>query len=196
MTDYSGDSTISDRNGWFKIRVDSMNSEILSISAEGFDSMEVKVDNRYHVICQLNLEKIRLPDMLIEGQVSYESMEIYNPPRRIRGDIRVRVEKSARRIKIPWQQELLDQLNYPAILVEMGVEGNQCIEFSVTTEGQVTNASIVRRFDRKYDQAVLKLIEEARAFNEEEIKLYGLKDARLHDRTYVICIKYLLTYKD
>lgn len=198
---FSKDSTITDRNGWFKIRVDSADSEQLTFYARDCQSKSVKLENKHHLEVKLELVKIPLPDLLVIAELSFGTIErigekpgtferVPNP------DPEVRLRKRTKHGALEWQEEVLKTINYPRLSIEFGIEGEVYVEFSVSPSGEVTNASIRKGLSKQLDKEVLAVINTARSFTKEETAIHGIVEGKIQPRTYKMNVKFDLIYEE
>ena len=198
-SNFSQDSTITDRNGWFKIRIDSANSEQLTFYAKDCDFKSIILNNRHHVEVKLKLATIPLKEMVVSAHLIYRTMEILAPEgwRRIPDShTHAKITKYTKYgyPGLDWQKEVLENIRYPRILIEVGMEGYVYAEFSVSPSGEITNATIKKGLGKELNKEVLNAILSARNFTKEEVGTYGTVQGKVYPRTYKISVKFELTF--
>jgi hypothetical protein len=182
---YSSDTAVTDRNGWFEIQIDSSYSEVLGIYADHCEYGSIDVKNRWHVEQTLKLSKIEMECMFVRAEVSLR------PGTR---DEIFKIIKHSRRNLIPWQEEIFEQIEYPQILLEMGIQGKVYYEFDLLPNGEIQNIALKKGIFRELDLRILQLITQSRSMTEEEYAGLGLKE-KSYTKNCVLCVRFMLTHE-
>lgn len=192
---YSLDSATSDINGWFKIKVDSMQSEQLTIIAPDCDTFQVIVNNRYHIESKIPLAIIRLPEMKLNANVTYGTMEIMAERRIKDHEPRIKYYRYYGRDCILWQVDFLNNMVYPRLAVEVGLKGKCCMTFIVSEEGVISNIEVSVGRPKLLEEGLLRAFKRCRNFNSEEIKELCTFDGKVYPRQFEICVNYVLNFE-
>lgn len=184
---FKGDSALSDRNGWFSIQVDSLESEDLEIIAAHCETIFWPIANKHHHRIELKPEPVQLPMMMVRA--------VYNEYklRQSRGrDFHrlVKIEKRVLGETNPWLEELLQKLDYTPISLEMGMQGEIYILCSFSDEAGLENPEVVRGVLPALDQRTMQILSELRAPKPEELEaLRAFKKLEVQDQ-FLIPIRF------
>lgn len=162
---YTGDSALSDRQGWFSLKVDSMEREELEIEAAHCYGQRFEVANRHHHKLYLRVLPVELPELRI--------IALYdNHRRRQNRDIdfhrRVAIERRIMGPSLAWLKEIIDEFEYTPIALEMGVEGRIFLQFSIAEDGSFKDFKLMRGVLREIDQKTLAVFQNFRNLSAEE----------------------------
>lgn len=184
---FNGDSALTDRNGWFSIKVDSLESEELEIMAGHCETIFWPVANKYHHRIELKPTRVQLPVMLIRA--------VYNEYKLRQNRDRdfhrmVKIEKRVLGETNPWLEELLQKLEFTPISLEMGVQGEMYILCSFSDEAGLENPEVVRSILPALDQRTMQILAKLRAPESEELEaLRAFKALEVQDK-FLIPIRF------
>jgi len=147
--------TVTDLDGNYELALNNPD-DALVFAYIGYESREVPVASKNEINVSLDEDVTQLSEVVVTGHASRRRAEQSTPP------IMYLAEPTIGREA--YQKYLEEQLQYPRQALENKIEGRVLIQFTVESNGQLSNFKILKGLGHGCDDEVIRLIKQGPAW--------------------------------